>query len=149
MKKYKGFMPKFYVDTEKGLIRGKVLNTRDTITFYGKTVAEAYGAFQESVDDYLAFCKEIGVEPEKPFNGNILVRITPELHRRLTFRAQNRGQSVNKLIEIELAHVLRRRALAQPKAPATPVPKKTLPPKKTPSRRASEPSAKKGKVRLS
>ena len=69
MKAYKGFLPKFYIDEEQGIIRGKTLNTRDTITFYGKTVDEALQAFRDSVDDYLEFCKEIGVDPEKPYSG--------------------------------------------------------------------------------
>jgi predicted HicB family RNase H-like nuclease len=95
---HKGFIPKFFLDSTKNIIRGKVLNTKDTITFHGRTVTEAWDAFRDSVDDYLAFCKELGVEPEKPFSGNILVRVTPETHRRLSLRAQLRGISVNALI---------------------------------------------------
>ena len=81
MKPYKGYLAGFYVDEDEGIIRGKILNARDTITFYGKTVEEAMPAFRDSVDDYLEFCAESGVEPDKPFNGRLLVRIKPEHHR--------------------------------------------------------------------
>jgi predicted HicB family RNase H-like nuclease len=111
MTSYKGFIPRFYIDLEKRIIRGNVLNTRDTITFYGNTVAQAHKAFQASVDDYLEFCKEIGVEPEKPFSGRLLLRINPKMHRRLSFRAQQQGQSINALVGIVLESALKKKGL--------------------------------------
>jgi predicted HicB family RNase H-like nuclease len=98
MKPYKGYLAGLYVDEEEAIIRGKVLNTRDTITFYGKTVGEALQAFRDSVDDYLDFCKEAGVEPDKPFNGRLLIRIKPEYHRDLSLIAQEEGRSINSLV---------------------------------------------------
>jgi len=106
MKKYKGFIPAAKIDFDKNLIRGKVLNTRDTITFYGNTPAEAQKAFQDSVDDYLEFCKEIGVKPAKPFGGQILLRVDAKTHRKLIDRAQLKGQSVNTLIKNQLRFML-------------------------------------------
>jgi predicted HicB family RNase H-like nuclease len=41
MKPYKGYLAGLYVDEEEAIIPGKVLNARDTITFYGKTMEEA------------------------------------------------------------------------------------------------------------
>jgi predicted HicB family RNase H-like nuclease len=122
MKNYKGFIPTLHIDTEEGIIRGKVINTRDTITFYGKTVEEAWSEFEKSVDDYLAFCAEIGVEPEKPYNGKILVRVKPSVHRLLSLRAQEKGQSVNRLIVGELYRSLRKQTPDQPEATAIPEP---------------------------
>ena len=57
---YKGYVGQFNVDTETGLIRGMVINTRDVITFHGKTVEEAQQAFRDSVDDYLEFWRRWG-----------------------------------------------------------------------------------------
>jgi predicted HicB family RNase H-like nuclease len=42
-----------------------VVGLRDVITFQGKSVAELKKALAVSVEDYLAFCKERGEEPEK------------------------------------------------------------------------------------
>lgn len=106
--RYKGYIGLAEVDEDAGVIRGRVVNTRDTITFQGTTVAEAAAAFRESVDDYLEFCRELGEEPEKPFSGKFLVRIEPAIHRDLTQLAQMRGVSFNKLVTAELSRLARR-----------------------------------------
>jgi predicted HicB family RNase H-like nuclease len=110
MKPYKGYLARFSIDEEEGIIRGKALNTRDTITFYGKTVEEALQAFRDSVDDYLDFCKEAGVEPDKPFSGKLLIRIKPEYHRDLSLIAQEEGRSINSLIAQLLIKTIEARA---------------------------------------
>ena len=110
MKLYKGYLAGLTIDEDKGIIRGKALNTRDTITFYGKTVAEAMQAFRDSVDDYLEYCAESGVEPDKPFNGRLLVRIKPEHHRDLSLIAQEEGRSINSLVAQLVTKAIRTRA---------------------------------------
>jgi predicted HicB family RNase H-like nuclease len=108
MMTYKGYIGVARVDDEAGVIRGKVVNTRDTITFQGKSVDEARTAFEDSVDDYLEFCESLGEAPEKPFSGKFLVRLTPGVHRDLAAVAQAKGLSVNKLVAQELARLARR-----------------------------------------
>ena len=108
MTKYKGYIGQFTVDTETGLIRGEVINTRDVITFHGKTVPEAEQAFRDSVDDYIDFCKGLGEEPEKPYSGKLLLRLSPELHQELDILARLKGKSVNKLVAGCLARMARR-----------------------------------------
>lgn len=121
MKRYRGYLAGLYVDEEAAIIRGKVLNTRDTITFYGKTVEEALRAFRDSVDDYLDFCKDAGVEPDRPFNGKLLIRIKPEHHRDLSLIAQEEGQSVNALVAQLVTKAIRaREPRIHPIAPGTP-----------------------------
>ena len=36
--------------------------------------------FHDIIDEYLADCEQRGVEPQKPYSGRLLLRITPELH---------------------------------------------------------------------
>jgi len=108
MTKYKGYVGQFDVDIETGLIRGKVVNTRDIITFHGATVREAEQAFRDSVDDYLAFCEGLGESPEKPYSGKLLVRVTPKLHQELDVLAKSEGKSVNTLVAGCLARMIRR-----------------------------------------
>jgi len=69
MMKYKGYVGKVEFDDEAGTFHGEVLDTRDVITCQGQSVAELKAAFRESIDDYLAFCKERGEEPNKPHLG--------------------------------------------------------------------------------
>ena len=58
MMEYKGYTGHVEFDAEAGLFHGEVLDTRDVITFQGTTVEDLQNAFQDSVDDYLDFCKE-------------------------------------------------------------------------------------------
>lgn len=95
MLSYKGYICEISIDFDANFIRGKVINTQDVITFYGKTVKEAQKAFQDSVDDYLDFCKG---SPEKPYSGKIFLRLTPELHRNISILAKKKKISVNQLI---------------------------------------------------
>jgi predicted HicB family RNase H-like nuclease len=108
MMNYKGYLGILRVDEEEKILRGRVVNTRDMITFQGGTVEEAAQAFRDSVDDYLQFCAELGRAPEKPFSGTFLVRVKPELHRTLSAIAQARGTSVNQLVNRQLSKLARR-----------------------------------------
>ena len=108
MTNYKGYVGKFDVDIETGLVRGKVINTRDVITFHGATVREAEQAFRESVDDYLAFCEDLGETPEKPYSGKLMLRVPPKLHQELDVLAKSKGKSVNTLISECLARMTRK-----------------------------------------
>ncbi len=95
---YKGYIGMIEYDDEAGLFHGEVINLRDVITFQGTCVDDLGLALKESVEDYLAFCAERGEDPEKPFSGNLPLRIDPELHRKIYLRAKEEGKSVNRWI---------------------------------------------------
>ena len=103
MLKYKGYTGHVEFDDEAGLFHGEVLDLKDVITFQGRSVEELERAFQESVDDYLAFCQERGEEPDKPFSGRLMLRLPPSLHRSVYVRAQREGKSLNQWIAETLA----------------------------------------------
>lgn len=98
LKPYKGYRGKVGVDVDNGVLHGTVLGIRDVVTFEGKTVPELVQAFQDSVDEYLAFCAEMGREPEKPPSGRLLVRMPPKLHGELSVIAEAKGVSINRLV---------------------------------------------------
>jgi predicted HicB family RNase H-like nuclease len=102
MMEYKGYVGKVEFDDEAGLFHGEVLDTRDVITFQGKSVAELKTAFQGSIDDYLAFCEQRGEEPNKPFSGQFVTRIPPELHRQVNLAASISGKSLNAWVAEQL-----------------------------------------------
>ena len=95
---YKHYIGKVEFDDEAGVFHGEVINLRDVVTFQGETVAELEQAFRESIDDYLDFCKERGEEPEKPFSGKFLLRVSPELHREIYIRARQVDKSLNRYV---------------------------------------------------
>ncbi len=102
MMEYKGYIGKVEFDDEAGLIHGEVINTRDIITFQGDSVAELKKAFHESVDDYLEFCKKRNETPDKPFSGQFVTRVPPDLHRQVNVAAILSGKSLNAWVAEQL-----------------------------------------------
>lgn len=98
MMEYKGYIGKIEIDEEASVFHGEVINIRDVVTFEGKTVAELRRAFRESVEDYLAFCAERGEDPNKPFSGKFVVRIPPDLHRKVYAQARLTEKSLNRWV---------------------------------------------------
>lgn len=101
--KYKGYEGSITFDDDAEIFHGEVINTKDVITFQGSSVKELKKAFKDSVEDYLAYCEKRGEEPEKPFSGNLVIRIDPELHKKLAIQAKKKRKSLNALIEERLA----------------------------------------------
>ena len=95
---YKGYEAIIEFDDEAELFHGEVMSLRDVITFQGRSVVELKDAFRDSIEDYLAFCRERGEEPEKPFSGQFVVRIEPGLHREAATAARRAGLSLNKWV---------------------------------------------------
>jgi predicted HicB family RNase H-like nuclease len=100
---YKGYNGQLEVDTEAGILFGRVLDLRDVITFKGRTVEEAVQAFHDSVDDYLDFCQQRGEQPNKPFSGKVPFRTTPNRHRQVYLAARKAGKSINAWMDGVLA----------------------------------------------
>jgi predicted HicB family RNase H-like nuclease len=98
MMKYKGYLGEVAYDFEAKIFHGEVLGLKDVITFQGTTVEEIERAFMDSIDDYISWCEERGEEPEKAFSGNIRIRISPDLHAKLSQAAIMKGLSLNSLI---------------------------------------------------
>lgn len=64
MMQYKGYEAKVEPDPQAGILHGEVIGMRDVITFQAKSADELEQAFQDSVDDYLEFCRQRGEQPE-------------------------------------------------------------------------------------
>ena len=97
--KYKGYTGIVEFDEESQVLFGRVIGLRDVITFEGDSVAEVIQAFHDSVDDYLEFCAERGESPEKPYSGQFVLRLDPQLHRELANAAEEQTTSLNAFIE--------------------------------------------------
>ena len=93
--RYKGYSGRVELDEEGGVFHGEVINLRDVITFEGGSVEELRRALAESVEEYIAFCAEKGEEPEKPASGRFVLRLPPEVHRRVAEAAARQSKSVN------------------------------------------------------
>lgn len=104
---YKGYLAHVEFDSEANIFHGEVTNIRDVITFQGTSVDGLRRAFEDSVEDYLAFCAERGEEPEPPFSGRFTVRLSPEQHRKVILAAEKAGEGVEAWVAEVLNQAVR------------------------------------------
>ncbi len=102
MIKYKDYIASISYSAEDEVFYGKIEHIHDLITFESDNAHGFEKAFHEAVDDYIDFCKEKGILPEKPFKGSFNIRIKPSLHKRAFLKAMQSGMSLNKFIETTL-----------------------------------------------
>jgi len=96
--RYKGYVAQITIETDDDVLCGSVVNTEDTIHFEGRTVSELKVAFAETVDDYIRYCEERGEQPEKPYSGNLRVRMSSKVHKQADQAARVLGVSLNTFI---------------------------------------------------
>jgi len=104
---YKQFTGSISFSAEDETFYEKIEHINDLITFESDNAHDLKTAFQEAVDDYISFCEEKGVEPDKPFKGSFNVRIKPSLHKLAYQNALQIGMSLNKFIETSLEKELK------------------------------------------
>lgn len=109
MIEYKGYVGRVEFDPDTDLLHGEVIGTRDVITLEGRSVDEIRQAFQDSIEDYLELCRERGEEPDPPYSGELVLRLDPELYRRLSELAGASG----KPLDAWITERLQREALAE------------------------------------
>ncbi|NCF33148.1 MAG: toxin-antitoxin system HicB family antitoxin [Proteobacteria bacterium] len=96
MMKYKNYAARVEYDQEDRIFVGRVAGIQDIVSFHGKTVDELEQAFHESVDHYLEVSERTGRPAQKPYSGNLMLRIAPELHAAVATVAQLQGKSINQ-----------------------------------------------------
>lgn len=101
---YKGYAARIEFDAEDRIFVGHLAGIRDSVAFHGETVNELETAFRESVDGYLVACEKLGQEPNKPFSGRVLLRLTPEAHAAAAVAAKVSGKSLNQWAAEALTH---------------------------------------------
>jgi predicted HicB family RNase H-like nuclease len=108
MMTYKGYSAKVEFDDEAMIFHGEVIGIRDVVTFQGRSADDLKEAFHASVDDYLDFCNARSEEPDKPFSGKFVVRVSPEVHRKVYMAAKEAGQSINAWLNKNLTRIAHR-----------------------------------------
>ena len=98
MMAYKNYLGSVKYSDEDRVFCGKVEFIRSLISYEGTDVDSLRQAFEESVDEYLAWSTREGRTPEKPFKGTFNVRAGSDLHRRAVMRAREKGINLNSLV---------------------------------------------------
>tara|TARA_Y100000588_G_C13866923_1_gene758646 strand:- start:276 stop:491 length:216 start_codon:yes stop_codon:yes gene_type:complete len=63
-------------------------------------------AFEEAVDDYLETCEKLNRPSQKPYSGNLMLRISPEVHAAIAVAAKVSGKRINRWTADTLADIL-------------------------------------------
>ncbi|MHB8137453.1 MAG: type II toxin-antitoxin system HicB family antitoxin [Smithellaceae bacterium] len=95
---YKGYTAKIEYSEEDECLIGRISDIHRIITFHGDAVKEIRQAFEEAVDIYLDGCAERNEEPEKPFTGHSVVRVSSALHSVIALAAKHENKSINEWI---------------------------------------------------
>ena len=95
---YKGYVTEIHYSEEDKVLYGKVEGLADLVNFESESAAEIENEFHKAVDDYLAYCEEVGKSPEKPYKGSFNVRISPELHRQAALYAVMSDKTLNTIV---------------------------------------------------
>ena len=104
--KYQGYEAVIRYSDEDETFVGEVINTRDILVFDGRDVEQIERSFHAVVDEYIEDCKRDGKEPNRPFSGQFVMRITPELHRELFLKAKQSGLSLNAFVNKKLDDIV-------------------------------------------
>lgn len=93
---YKGYAARIEYSDEDECFIGHIAAIQDVVGFHGDTVTTLREAFEESVDDYLETCEKLGRSPQKPYSGNLMLRIPSEVHAAVATAAEVSGKSINQ-----------------------------------------------------
>ena len=97
---YRGYVAAVEFDESADILHGRVVNSGSypIATFEARDTKGLRQEFERSVDEYLAWCEEDGIEPKKPFSGKLNVRLGSELHGTVAAAAAAEGMSINSWI---------------------------------------------------
>ena len=96
--RYKGYYSVVRYDAVNNVLYGKIEDIDDLVTFECNEINKVKEEFEKAVDDYLEMCIRIGKNPDKTYNGQFNVRIPPELHRKISYKATVKGISLNSYV---------------------------------------------------
>lgn len=94
--KYNGYTARVEYDDADRIFVGHLAGIEDIVGFHGATVDELEASFHESVDNYLAISEETGRPAQKPYSGNMLIRMGSGLHKAVAITAEVHGESINQ-----------------------------------------------------
>jgi predicted HicB family RNase H-like nuclease len=96
--KYKGFEANIEYDEEDSIFVGIVINTKHSIGFHGESTAELEKNFHDLIDFHIQSVEA----DDKPYSGNLMLRIKPETHAQVAKSAKLYGVSINKFVNQQL-----------------------------------------------
>jgi predicted HicB family RNase H-like nuclease len=105
---YKGYHARVEYDDDDGIFIGRLAGINDVVGFHAESVPDLQAAFHEAVDDYIQTCAKVGKPAERPYSGQLMVRIDPEVHAKAVLAAELSGVSLAKWTEATLRAAVKR-----------------------------------------
>lgn len=99
---YKGYAARIEFDAEDEIFTGRIAGIDDVVGFHANSVAELKTAFHQAVDDYVDTCARIGRPPQKTYSGQLMLRVSPDVHGAAVRAAEVAGKSLNAWSEAAL-----------------------------------------------
>ena len=96
---YRGYTGSVEFSAEDKVFFGKVLGNRTLLSYEGTNADELLREFHGAVDEYLVYCENNGVEPERAYKGSFNVRVSADLHKKAAVYAIENNISLNCLVE--------------------------------------------------
>ncbi|WP_448216498.1 type II toxin-antitoxin system HicB family antitoxin [Endozoicomonas sp. 2B-B] len=96
MMKYRGYIARVEYDSEDRIFVGHLAGIKDIVGFHGSSVDELETAFHEAVNEYIAISEKTGRPVQRPYSGNLMLRVTPEVHAAAATAAEAKGKSLNQ-----------------------------------------------------
>ena len=96
---YRGYTGSVEFSAEDKVFFGKVLGIRTLLSYEGTNADELLRDFHGAVDEYLSYCEDNGVEPERAYKGSFNVRVSTDLHKQAAVYAVENNISLNSLVE--------------------------------------------------
>ena len=95
----KGYAVRIGYDDEDGIFTGRIAGIRDVVGFHADSAEGLREAFREAVEDHTETCARVGKDPQKSYSGQVMFRISPEVHRKAALAAERAGISLNQWAE--------------------------------------------------
>ena len=97
---YKGYVAVIGYDDSTDLLYGQVINAAPyaVVDFMASDVEGLKREFRISIEQYLSWCEEDGVEPAKPFPGKLELPLYEELYQRIALAAAKEELEVDEWV---------------------------------------------------
>jgi predicted HicB family RNase H-like nuclease len=104
---HRGYAARIEFSEDDGCFVGHIAGISDRVGFHGESVDSLRAAFIEAVEDYLETCAKVDRAPQRPYSGNLMLRIPPETHAALATAAAVSGKSINQWATEALERAIR------------------------------------------
>jgi predicted HicB family RNase H-like nuclease len=99
---YKNYYGSVKFDQEQEVFYGKIEFIKDLVTFEASDAKAIIPSFHEAVDDYIESCKYLNKKPDISFKGSFNVRISPDLHKKLSMYSISNQDTINNVVKSAL-----------------------------------------------